>query len=456
MRISYKDVYIMKKILSIILSLFAFSFYTPAYANDANWMMSMTTESHQLIGLPEAHKNGYTGKDQVVVVIDSGISINHETFLNKIIDGYCSSRIACGNLFMQSGVQAGSSRSLPGHTFVDEHGSMAGAIAAGLKVGNFPGGIAPDAKIIAINNQDGNSEGLILAFDWIIKMKNKYNIVAVNASFGVPGIGDRGLKDNQSSCPKFDDLNQKIKQMYDLGISFVAASGNGGAYSNVNYPACSEYAIGVGALTSKGEITNYSDIGREVDILAPADVVGAQNNFGYWFGGGTSSATPVVVGAIALLKQASPNATVDQIKKALASSGITKDDVVWGNLPVLNISKSIDAIKSNSYSYKQVSRVSSLDNTLYNKIALEKNNIETKMSIKDKEIEALKSELLLTKTELSMLKDKVKYLESDLYQVNKKSLSSQNEADSLKKQNADLISKINKICKTKKKSALCK
>lgn len=435
------------KIKKISIAALIISLFTGLYPANAETQQQrdirLTKASHDLIKLYDAHKMGYTGKGQTIVVIDSGVSQHHDAIKPNLVDGYCSSQVACQNLWQQSGINAGSSRMLPGFSFTDEHGSLVSAIAAGKSNQYFPGGVAIDANIISINNNNGNHEGLLLALDWIYSIRNKYNVAAVVASFGFAGPGDRN---NPDSCPILPDMSSRLKKLYDANIAFVAASGNGGAYSNVSYPACSPYSVAVGAVDSSGRITDYSDIGKEITVLAPAEVLGANEYNGYWIGGGTSSSTPVVAGAVAILKQVNPNATVDQIKKALASSKEYRNDIVWGNLPVLNIVNSIEAIKADKYSNIKVSRVVSSNTNIQSQVDV---------SFYKSEIDSLKVQLSASKDALDSANGIINNKDKALADLANELKSLKAELSLLKENNDSLVKKISKICKVKKKPAFC-
>ena len=100
-----------------------------------------------------------------------------------------------------------------------------------------------------------------------------------------------------------------------LGITIVAASGNDGfAGQGISVPSAISNVISVGALyDTTGLVTEYSNAGENLDILAPADPVYTTDitgTGGYAAGNyfasfnGTSSATPFVAGCIASIQQA--------------------------------------------------------------------------------------------------------------------------------------------------------
>jgi PKD repeat protein len=115
-----------------------------------------------------------------------------------------------------------------------------------------------------------------------------------------------------------------------LGTICVIAAGNSGSGLNtIGSPGISRESITVGS-TSKTDTlsgfssrgpTNYLDI--KPDIVAPGSVINSTlfgGTGGYVGAQGTSMATPHVSGAIALVKQAHPNWSVEAVKSALVDT----------------------------------------------------------------------------------------------------------------------------------------
>lgn len=302
----------------------------------------MTESSYDLIKLSAARDLGLTGKDQVVVFIDDGIEIDHPYIKNNVLDGFCSSAIACGSLHLKSGKEAGG---IFPKTSSSGHGNMVAGIIAGEVNSVALGGIAPSAKLISITNTDGNFLGLEAAFNWILEAKKRYNIVAVSGSFGSVNLGTRS---DFLSCTD-SELNEKIKALSDAGIVPVFSAGNDSNVLRMSHPACLPFVVSVGALSYKGLLQDYSNVGGSLTVLAPSDVMTASRNGLYGLGGGTSAAGPVVAGVVALLKQAKPSATVQEIKSALQSSDKYLNDAYWAGLPVLNISSALNALKTGEF-----------------------------------------------------------------------------------------------------------
>ena len=160
---------------------------------------------------------------------------------------------------------------------------------------------------------------------------------AANASWGGPGGRDG------------DVLYNAIAYAGSRGQVFVTAAGNSGrninSAGNANYPA--EYnlsnIISVGATTSSGSLASWSNYGATtVDITAPGSGILSTlpgNRDGSL--SGTSMATPMVTGAVALMLAANRSLTVSQIKQRLVSgaddsAGLNNRSVSDGELNVAN------------------------------------------------------------------------------------------------------------------------
>ncbi len=211
----------------------------------------------------------------------------------------------------------------------DFHGtSVAGVAAArgGNKIGVC--GVAPNARLTGLrliaDYEDDSQEGSAFLFrsDRISIKNNSWGPNDDGQTMEAPGpIGAQALRDATSTGRG------------GLGTIFVWASGNGrelGDNSNYDGYANSIYTIAVTAITNWGRATYYAEGGANVLIGAPSDnypnsgivttdLTGSNGynykgvrgeisdaNYTRTFGG-TSSATPVISGVVALMLQANPN-----------------------------------------------------------------------------------------------------------------------------------------------------
>ena len=125
------------------------------------------------------------------------------------------------------------------------------------------------------------------------------------------------------------------------GTVHVWAAGNGGDDDNVNYDgyANSIYTIAIGAVNDKGQRSGYSEPGAAKVVSAPSDgdfddqgitTTDINSNYRYDFGG-TSSATPLAAGVIALMLEANPDLGWRDVQEILirCARQLRPDDAGW-------------------------------------------------------------------------------------------------------------------------------
>src|SRR5205823_3275138 len=140
---------------------------------------------------------------------------------------------------------------------------------------------------------------------------------AINISIGTGGTDmyPSGFCDTT-----FPPLTYAIKYAVDHGIAVVVAAGNN-ASGGVSFPGCVSYAITVGAINHSNVLASFSGIGPAVGLVAPGvGLYSAYLGSNYKVKDGTSQATPVVTGTIALLKEAFPKASFGDIQNALLNT----------------------------------------------------------------------------------------------------------------------------------------
>ena len=206
-------------------------------------------------------------------------------------------------------------------------------------------GIAPRANLIAIKASDDQGAGTILdaiyGLQFVVDHKADYNIRVVNLS----------LASTVAESYRTDPLDAAVESAYFHGIVVVTAAGNrGDAADAVSYaPGNDPFAISVGAVDDQGTATrdddtlaSWSSAGvtqdgfAKPDLAAPGAHIVSTLARGSAFAdlcqscivdgsyirvGGTSMAAPVVSGVAALLIEAHPEWTPDQIKATLVDTG---------------------------------------------------------------------------------------------------------------------------------------
>lgn len=248
------------------------------------------------------------------------------------------------------------------------HGTfVAGTIGAtGAQSGGFYGGVAPGADLIGL--VAGNDAGLqtfaiIHAYDWILTNQNRYNIRVANNSFGAP----IGAAENYDP---FEPINVGSRALHDHFIAVVYAAGNeGDTPGAINRLAVAPWVISVAAGEKEGFGSPASFSSRGVDngsgvdsapqpadpLQAPnlrPDITGPGNNIKstrskglgvtnlagtalgqdldiapaflpfYTTSQGTSFSAPHVAGVAALMIEANPRITPQQIMEILRDTAM--------------------------------------------------------------------------------------------------------------------------------------
>jgi subtilisin family serine protease len=104
-------------------------------------------------------------------------------------------------------------------------------------------------------------------------------------------------------------------------VIVVAAAGYAGVTTQF-FPAADPHAIGVAATTVGDRLYSWSNFGSWVRFAAPGCNVAPILGDGYGTFCGTSSATPVVAGLVALELSAQPTATAHDVEEALIHAAV--------------------------------------------------------------------------------------------------------------------------------------
>jgi serine protease AprX len=324
----------------------------------AVWATATVTDFYdQAVLAPYAWSKNLSGSGIGVAVIDSGIDASKDFTLAS----GTASRIVYNQSFVSGQTTA---NDLYGHgTHVAGILAGNGMNSRGTKFRKTFMGIADNVNLINLRVLDQNGGGLdssvIAAIQRAISLKSKYNIRVINLSLGRPVY----------ESYKLDPLCQAIEAAWKAGIVVVVAAGNEGrnnsagtdGYGTIAAPGNDPYAITVGAMKPMGTstraddlIASYSSKGPTLfdhvvkpDVVAPGNLVvsvlasstatlvksapanivalnsystTAKGASSYFTLSGTSMATPVVSGAVALLLQKNGSLTPDQVKARLMKS----------------------------------------------------------------------------------------------------------------------------------------
>ncbi|MFE8987593.1 type VII secretion-associated serine protease mycosin [Streptomyces collinus] len=245
-----------------------------------------------------------TGKGMRVAVIDTGVDVTNPQ-LTDAVDAKSGRNFLPENLKDDDGnpIERGKEN---GTTDTVGHGTkVAGIIAARPLKGTGFVGLAPDATIIPIQQNDAEGNGDVGTLTAAIRY-------AVQAGADVINISQDTTKPMTSTS----DLKLAIDQALNKKIVVVASAGNDGLGGNVKetYPASYEGVLAVAASDRNNERAAFSQSGEFVGVAAPGvDMISTVPKGGHCSDNGTSFSAPYVAGLAALIKAKHPDWTARQI-----------------------------------------------------------------------------------------------------------------------------------------------
>ena len=256
--------------------------------------------------VPEVWERGFTGTGVIVGHLDTGIDGQHPA-LKKAIHAFAEF-----DLMGQQVVGAVPRDSSEHATEAAGHGTHTAGTIAGRAVGKSRFGVAPGCLLAsALVIEGGDIVARILGgMNWIIGEGAKI----LSMSLGIRGYTE-----------DFLSLMQIVRNRGVLPIIAVGNEGPGTSRSPGNYDIC----LSVGASNSLDEVADFSSSQRFIrpgdplvpDLVGPGvGVISCLPGKRYGEMNGSSMATPHIAGLAALLWQAKPQATVDQIEAAIHQS----------------------------------------------------------------------------------------------------------------------------------------
>ncbi|MFJ9766633.1 type VII secretion-associated serine protease mycosin [Streptomyces erythrochromogenes] len=208
------------------------------------------------------------------------------------------------------------------------HGTkVAGLIAARPQAGTGFVGLAPDATVIPIRQNDGQGKGNALTLSQAIDHAVAKGAQVINIS-----------QDTDVQLSADSELGKSVQKAVAADIVVVASAGNDGmsGQKRKTYPAAFPGVLAVGASDRNNERAAFSQPGDFIGVAAPGvDMVSTVPGFGQCIDNGTSFSAPYVAGVAALLRAEhrdwSAQQIVWQIQNTAERSVKGRDDYVgWG------------------------------------------------------------------------------------------------------------------------------
>ncbi|WP_327106582.1 S8 family serine peptidase [Nonomuraea glycinis] len=248
------------------------------------------------------------GAGVVVAVLDSGVDPGHRDLVGSV---------TVGKDFVEGA-------NPPGVPPMRLHGTYMASLIAGH--GHGPDGrfgvigVAPEAGVLSVRVILEDEEPGFGTFNTDQRFEN-------SVAGGIRHAVDQGADVINLSISKDLPNRQEraaIRYAISKGVVLVAAAGNQGADGGTvpySYPASFTGVVSVGAADAKLRRASFSKRNASVVVAAPGvDIMGAGPDGGYWVGKGTSQATALVSGVVALIKAKYPGMSPPLVVQALAES----------------------------------------------------------------------------------------------------------------------------------------
>ncbi|MFJ9697744.1 type VII secretion-associated serine protease mycosin [Kitasatospora sp. NPDC101183] len=262
--------------------------------------------SLQRLLLDELWQGGATtGRNVKVAVIDTGVDVTNPQLRDKVDEG--------PNLLVD---KQNNNTPIPGRSVEDPvgHGTkVAGIIAARPRASTGFVGLAPDAQILSIRQNDAEGHGDVASLTAAIRYAVDHGARVVNISQDVRGAGDARFSG-------YADLQAAVQYAEDHRAVIVASTGNDGKEGDT-YPAAFPTVLAVGASDRNNERAPFSQFGAFVKVAAPGvEMLSTVPGGGQCVDSGTSFAAPYVSGLAALLVGAHPTWSAAQVRAWIEQS----------------------------------------------------------------------------------------------------------------------------------------
>jgi subtilisin family serine protease len=285
---------------------------------------------------------GITGAGVTIAAIDSGIDATHPDLPmpGKVVQNVkvVGDLGLVGTTLFQENVPDTDTSSGHGTHVAGIAGGTGEASIGDARRSRYYAGIAPGSKLVGIGTGEGiNILFALEGFDYALANQQRYGIDIITNSWGT----------SESVYDPDSPVNRASYEAYRRGMVVAFAAGNDGpAEDTINPYALVPWVISVGSGTKAGELSDFSSRGiagdpyKHVDLVAPGSdicstrapltplgalgpVINADYpayTHYYTCMSGTSMATPFVAGAAALLLEANPQLSPDQIESILVQT----------------------------------------------------------------------------------------------------------------------------------------
>ena len=244
-----------------------------------------------------------------IAIIDTGIDASHQDLAGALVGGADFSGLGSPDGLTPVGPER-------------RHGTMVASLAAGRGNNGVDGvlGSAPEAELLSLSMSFGG--GTVSPDE---QVANAVRFAVDNGA----DIVSLSLTRNTRDWP--ESWDRAFGYAADNDVVVIAAAGNRGSGTvSVGAPATMPGVLTVGGVDQDGQASDSaSSQGITIGVMAPSEgLVGATPGGGYVSWSGTSGATPIVAGIVALVRSAYPDLDVaNVINRVLLSANRVTDTV---------------------------------------------------------------------------------------------------------------------------------
>ena len=277
------------------------------------------------INVHELHNVGYTGEGVIILVMDTGFDLTHNALANINV-------IAQWDVINNDNETANETSAETSNN-QDHHGTAVLSTIAAYAPGELIG-VAFDAEFLLAKTEDVTQEvqqeedNYIAGLEW--GEANGADVVSTSL-----GYLDWYTYEDMDGNTAVTTIGIDIA--VGLGMVCVTAAGNSG---NDNWyyiiaPADADSVIAVGAVRESGQIASFSSHGPTYDGRIKPEVcargsytwcINSNSTTEYSQMSGTSLATPLVGGAVALILQAKPEWSAMEVREAVIMTASQSND----------------------------------------------------------------------------------------------------------------------------------
>ena len=261
------------------------------------------------------HDNGFQGEGMVVAILDGG-------FVGT--DAH-----PCFDNMREEGRLLGTRDFVYGSTSVytqSTHGTSCLSTMAAYVPQTFVG-TAPKASYYLIHTEDGDSETIAEEYNWVSGAEYADSL-GVDVCSTSLGYIDFDMSQWDHPLEHYDGHTAPMTIGAEIaasrGIICMNSAGNEyDGYCTLGIPADAEHILTVGAVNAAGQRADFSSVGPtydgriKPDVMAMGEGTYVASGYGSWYpyynGNGTSFSCPVLAGAVACLRQAFPNTSVQEL-----------------------------------------------------------------------------------------------------------------------------------------------